>query len=182
MLEKKLTEVEISRNKLEQYTRRNNIEIQGIPPQIPDEKLEEKVIEVFGAMNIAITKNDVEDCHRLGKSSENTIARFVNRKHCNAILSKKFETSKIDKSKLGFESNVKLYVSENLTPYNQHLASKCRELKRAGVIHSSWSSKGIIKLRRTANERPIPADHEDRIAALYPDFVFNQRQNFKDRE
>ena len=110
LLEKKLTEVEISRNKLEQYTRRNNIEIQGIPPQIPDEKLEEKVIEVFGAMNIAITKNDVEDCHRLGKSSENTIARFVNRKHCNAILSKKFETSKIDKSKLGFESNVKLYV------------------------------------------------------------------------
>ena len=72
-LEKKLTEVEISRNKLEQYTRRNNIEIRGIPPRIPDEKLEEKVIEVFGAMNIAITKNDVEDCHRLGKSSENTI-------------------------------------------------------------------------------------------------------------
>ena len=128
LLEKKLTEVEISRNKLEQYTRRNNIEIQGIPPQIPDEKLEEKVIEVFGAMNIAITKNHVEDCHRLSKSSKSTIVRFVNRKHCNAILSKKFETSKIDKSKLGFESNVKLYVSEILTPYNQHLAWKCREL------------------------------------------------------
>ena len=125
LLEKKLTEVEISRNKLEQYTRRNNIEIQGIPPQISDEKLEEKV---FGAMNIAITKNDVEDCHRLGKSSKSTIVQFVNRKHCNAILSKKFETSKIDKSKLGFESNVKLYVSEILTPYNQHLAWKCREL------------------------------------------------------
>ena len=79
-------------------------------------------------------------------------------------------------------SNVKLYMSENLTPYNQHLAWKCRELKRAGVIHSSWSSKGIVKLRRTANERPISVDHEDRIAALYPDFVPKERQNFKDRE
>ena len=68
LLKKKLTEVEMSRNKLEQYTRRNNIEIQGIPPQIPDKKLEEKVIQVFDAMNIAITKNDVEDCHRFGKS------------------------------------------------------------------------------------------------------------------
>ena len=182
MLEKKLTKAEISRNKLEHYTRRNNIEIQGIPPRIPDEKLEEKVIEVFGAINIAVTKNDVEDCHRLGKSSKNTIARFANRKHCNAVLSKKFETSKIDKSKLGFESNVKFYVSENLTPYNQHLAWKCRELKRAGVIHSSRSSKGIVKLRCTANERPIPTDHDGRIAALYPDFVFNKRQNSKDRE
>ena len=131
------TEVDISRNKLEKYKRRNNIDIQGIPPQIPDEKLEEKVIEVSSAMNIAITKNGLEDYHRLGKSSKSTIVRFVNRKHCNAILSKKFETSKIDKSKLGFESNVKLHVSENLTPYNQTLAWKCRELKKAGVIHSS---------------------------------------------
>ena len=144
-------------------------------------KLEEKVIEVFAAMNIAITKNDVEDCHRLGKSSKSTIAWFMNRKSCYAILSKKSETSKIDKSKLGFEWNVKLYVSENLTPYNQHLACKCRELKTARVIHNSWSSKGIIKLR-TANECPIPIDHEDWIAALYTDFVFNQRHNFKDRE
>ena len=91
LLEKKLSEVEISRNKLEQNTRRNNIEIQGIPPQIPDEKLEEKVIEVFGA----VTKNNVEDCHRLGKRSKSTIVQFVNRKHCYAILSKKFETSKL---------------------------------------------------------------------------------------
>ena len=73
-------------------------------------------------------------------------------------------------------------MSENLTPYNQHLALKCRELKGAGVIHSSWSSKGIIKLRSTENEYPIQIDHEDRIAALYPDFGFSQRRNFKDRE
>ena len=73
-------------------------------------------------------------------------------------------------------------MSENVTPNNQHLAWKCRELKRAGVIHSSWSSKDIVKLRRTANERPIPIDHEDRIAALYPHSVFSQRQNSKDRE
>ena len=182
LLEKKLTEAEVSQNNFEQYKRKNNIEIQGIPSQISDEKLEEKVIEVFSAMNIAITKNNVEDCHRLGKSSKSTTVQFVNREHCYAILSKKCETSKIYKSKLSFESNVKLYVSENLTPYNQHLAWKCRELKRSGVIHSSWSSKGIIKLRCTANEHPISTDHEYRIAALYPNFVFNQRQDFKDRE
>ena len=73
LLEKKLTEVEICCNNLEQYTRRNNIEIQGIRSQIADEKLEEKFIEVFVAMNIAIIKNDVEDCHKLGKSSKSTI-------------------------------------------------------------------------------------------------------------
>ena len=118
LLEKKLTEIEISCNKLEQHTRRNKIKIQGIPPEILDEKLEEKVIEVFRPINIAITKNDVEDCHKLGKSSKSTIARFMNRKHCYGILSKKLETLKTDKSKLGFESNVK----ETLNPHNQYLA------------------------------------------------------------
>ena len=55
LLEKKLSEVGISHHNLEQYTRRNNIEIRGMPSQIPDEKLEGKVIEVFGAMSTAIT-------------------------------------------------------------------------------------------------------------------------------
>ena len=73
-------------------------------------------------------------------------------------------------------------MSENLTPYNQRLAWQYTELKKAVVIHILRSTKGIIKLRRTANERPIPTDHEGRIAAVYADFVFNQRQNFKDRE
>ena len=49
-------------------------------------------------MNIAITKNDVEDCQEF----KNTIVRFVSRKHCYAILNKKFETSKIHRSKLGW--------------------------------------------------------------------------------
>ena len=67
LLEKKLTEIEISCNKLEQHTRRNKIKIQGIPPEILDEKLEEKVIEVFRPINIAITKNDVEDLAKVQK-------------------------------------------------------------------------------------------------------------------
>ena len=57
-------------------------------------------------MNISMTKSDVDDWHRFGKCAKSTIVWFVNRKHYHAILSKKFETSHIDKSKLGFEANV----------------------------------------------------------------------------
>ena len=42
--------------------------------------------------------------------------------------------------------DARTFVSENLTSYNQHLAWKCRELKRAGKIHSYWSGKGVEKL------------------------------------
>ena len=77
--------------------------------------------------------------------------------------------------KLGFPE-ASLFFSENLTPYNQKLTWKCREQKRAGKIHSSWSSKGVIKLRCTMNERASSIENEIELSNLYPDFVFQVRQ------
>ena len=61
---------------------------------------------------------------------------------------------------LGFKPDVALYISENLTPFNQRLAWQCRELKRARLIHSCWSSKGVVKIRCTMNERALSIDSE----------------------
>ena len=66
----------------------------------------------------------------MGKLKKTTIVRFVNRKNCKAILEKKLSLNrKLDNEKLGFQSDARILVSEHLTPYNQHLAWKCRELK-----------------------------------------------------
>ena len=141
-----------------------------IPSAAGDEVLEDKLIEIFECLN-----SGIEDCHRLGKSTpKNTIVRFVSRKNCYAALSKKLDLQHINKVKLGFpEAN--LCCNENLTPYNQKLAWKCRELKCVGKIHSTWSTKGVIKLRCTMNERAISIEGEIELSDLYPDFVFCER-------
>ena len=122
ILEKKLAESEKSFNRLDQYNRRKNLEIQSIPSTINDEVLEDKVIQICECLNILLAKSDTEDCHRLGKSNpQNTIVRSVNRKSCYAALSKKLELQHIDNIKLGFpEAN--LFFNENLTSYNKKLA------------------------------------------------------------
>lgn len=38
-----------------------------------------------------------------------------------------------------FMPDVALYISENLTPFNQHLTAQCRELRRANLIHNCWN-------------------------------------------
>ena len=92
----------------------------------------------------------------MGKSKKMTIVRFANGKKCKVVLQKKLSLHrKLDKRKLGFQSDIRIFVSEIVTPYNQHLAWKCRELKQAGKIHSCWSAKGVAKVRRTMNEHPI---------------------------
>ena len=56
-LENKVLDIEIAENKLEQYTRRNNIEIQGIPSTVLDSLLEDKVFDVFSQLKITISKS-----------------------------------------------------------------------------------------------------------------------------
>ena len=137
-LEAKLHETELSFNRFDQYDRRNNIEIQGIPSNVANEAIEDKVVNVFKLLNIDIMKSDIEGCHRIGKANpKNAIVHFVNWKHAEEALAKKSDLKKIDNVNLNFESSVVLFFSINLTPFNQRLAWKCRELKRAGKIHSS---------------------------------------------
>ena len=112
----------------------------------------------------------------MSKSKKTTIVYFVNKNNCKAVLEKKLSVNrKLDNEKLRFQSDARTFYSENLTPYNQYLAWKCRELKRAGKICSCWSAKGVVKIRRTKNESPIAINHDTDIASLYPDFVFKVR-------
>ena len=149
------------------------MEIQGIPANITDDELEGKVMDIFSCLGLEVKGSDREDCHRLGyANSKNIIFRFVNRKFCYQALDKKMDLHKLDSRRLCFNPVKTLYFSENLTPTNQLLAWKCRELKRASMIHSTWSAWGMIKRRRTANERALSIKNDNDVKSVNPDFVF----------
>ena len=111
--------MEIAKNNHDQYTWRNNIEIQSIPATVKDKHLENKVIDIFRCLKINIDPSYIEDCHRLGNSTPtNTVIRFVNRKFCKKAFEAKFDLRKINNAELHFDTSSVLYFSENLTPYN----------------------------------------------------------------
>ena len=64
-LEKRIATLEKLQAKTEQYSRRNNAEISGIPNDILDNDHEKKVIEICKDSDIVITSSDIEGCHRL---------------------------------------------------------------------------------------------------------------------
>ena len=65
-LENKLVSLETSINALEQYGRRNNLVLSGIPDTVADE-LKSTVISVLGDIDVEVESSDIEDCHRIGK-------------------------------------------------------------------------------------------------------------------
>ena len=67
-LENKVMSLEINGNHLEQYGIRNNLDITGIPDDVSEENLEEKVIQVLSEIKVNVSSSDIEACHRIGKS------------------------------------------------------------------------------------------------------------------
>ena len=73
-LEHKFSQNEAHINNLDQNNWRNNLETQGIPSNVSDDALKDKVINIFHSLHINLNKNDVQDCQGLGKADpKNTI-------------------------------------------------------------------------------------------------------------
>ena len=53
---------------LEQYTRKHNLEIHGIS-ETPEENIPEKIIKLGKILNVHVSNNDIDICHRMGRKS-----------------------------------------------------------------------------------------------------------------
>ena len=69
-MENKIIDLEIQNNNVDQYSRRNNVEISGIPRSVSDNQLEEKVVDILKAIDVNIISNEIDAFHRLGKKKK----------------------------------------------------------------------------------------------------------------
>ena len=170
-LQEKIISIESKSNSVEQYGGRNNTEINGILNSISDNNLESTVVNVLSkAKNVHVTADDIEVCHRIGKSKK-TIVRFINMKHCNCALVNRKKLKSFNSESIGLP-NVKLYFNENLTEYNNTLDFYGCKLKRAGLINSTYTLISTVHIFQTVGERPIKVFHMSGLLELYHNFEF----------
>ena len=179
-MESKVTSLEINQNKLEQYGRRNNIELSGIPDSVKDNCLEEKIISIFTSVGIDVKSYDIEACHRIGKSwnsSKKTIARFSNRKFAKQALYNRKKLKSIDKLTLGLTNDV--LINENLTPVKSRIACNCRKLKHQNLISKTYTVNGMIYLisNNVKRGKPVKVLHMQTLLNLFPDVEFEVSSN-----
>ena len=158
---------------LEQYGRRNNIEITGIPDTVQDYVLENKVIGIFDAIGVESKSANFEDCHRVRKYKNNSkkfIVRFANGKVVKNAICKRKQLKAIDKTSIGLQ-NPTIFMNENLTPENNKIAYHCRNLKRDGTISKTYTSNGtnIICCNILENGKPQKVYHVNILCVMSPD-------------
>ena len=151
----------------------------GIPDDVEDEDLEEKVIKILDMIEVNVTSRDIEACHRVGKSRNNskkTIIRFVNRKFAKKALVNRKILKNIDKSSIGLSNPSDIFINENLTPSNSKLAFHCRKLKSEGFVDRHFSRDGVVCItsKNVQNGKIVKVLHFDTLVDLFPNFDFGE--------
>ena len=143
----RVTELEKQQGKMEQYSRRNNVEMSGISGEVSDENLEK---------NIDLNPYDIEACHRLPSgrvktsNSKCVIVKFINRKHSEAML----------RLKKSINSRCNVYITNSLCHYYRFLLGKCKDLQIKGLISQVFRLAAFVTIKVRENGSPVKIFNE----------------------
>lgn len=156
-LKKKNFELEIRMMDSEQYSRRNCIEIQGVPME-PKEDVVEIVKSVGAALDITLDDNMIDNCHRLGKQTTERgppgiIVKLVRRLDAEEILRKRRIKRTLSTRHMGLKSDTPVYINESLCPAKKVLFARARDVKREKDFKYLWVRSGKIFLRKSDESR-----------------------------
>ena len=131
-LEERVIELERSHALYLQYSRRNSVEISGIPEEIKQEDLESHVVKIFEEAKVKVHGRslepfDMEACHRIGKKHV-VIARFVNRKFAREAL---YNGKNLKGTKL--YGNGAIYINDSFCEPFSYIGFVIRNLKKKKV-------------------------------------------------
>lgn len=155
-----LKSVEKSLNDLEQYTRRDSVEIRGIP--LPEESQEEDtneiVLQLSQKMGIPLERKDISVSHRIRSRSSvdpAIIVKFVRREVRERLYRARKRLKSITTADFGFSVEKKIFINESLTPKNKELFKDCLRFKKDNSFKFLWTNAGKIFLRRNADSPVI---------------------------
>ena len=155
-------------NNLEQYSRRDCLEIKGIPVHSEgssrSDDLNDIVLKVANTIGVQMDMKDISVVHRLprrrisnvSESSDNlqehqppnVIVKFVRREVRDNFYRARRNLKDKSARNLGFTSTNLIFVSESLTEMNKNLFNKCLKVRRDLGFKFIWTHMGKIKLRK----------------------------------
>ena len=167
---------EIEKNDaLNQYGRRENLELHGIPVQ-KNENTDEIVISMMKHINIDLKASDISISHRLhskfnqkertseDKSHPPIIVKFVRRQIRNQIYNKRTHLRKVQN--FGVAGMTDLFINENLTPKIKQLFGKANHLRKERGYKFIWTNNGMIYVRKNEKAQSLQITNEENLQKI----------------
>ena len=146
---------------LEQYSRKNSIEIVGIPENVCEN--EEAVLKIAAALNVQVKAEDIDICHRVKrKKSSPIIARFISHKVKRALYKNRVQLKNVKMSQLFPSASAaarvtsdRIFINENLTVNRRKLLKLANDKKADGLVLGVWTVDGKVFVKTSPEGRPI---------------------------
>ena len=146
---------------MHQYSRRDCVEIRGIP-FVEDEVTNEIVINVAQRLDIEVNNEDISISHRLPKRQGNhdsaIIVKFVRRSVKDQFYKNRRMLRNISTKDIGYLRYRKqqIFISESLTPANRELFNLSLQKKKELSYKYIWTMNGVTYLRKDDDNHVIP--------------------------
>ena len=168
VLRERVTSLECQSWSNSQYSRRECLELTGIPETNDNNALESIVLKVFEKLEVNVDPSNAEDCHWI--SSKNGPKRMIVKvskcKGASKIRSSKGKLKDMDLTSFGINNPV--YINDSACTYYKMLWKKCKSLPMNKLIHSFWVTNGFIRLRTAENGRTNLITHLSNLEELFP--------------
>ena len=168
LLRKQVTDLERKCAANEQYSRRECLEISGIPESVSDHELEDTVLKIFSETGVTVEPENVEACHRLkskGKPKK-VIIKLSRRKDVHRVIKNKHNLKKVKPSSVGLPSSCRIYINESLCKYYKFLWYKCRLLLSRNCIDSFWVTNGSLRIKSVDGD-VTTISHLENLEAMF---------------
>ncbi|XP_022186532.2 uncharacterized protein LOC111045430 [Nilaparvata lugens] len=151
-LKRKVCDLETRLEDAEQYTCSNTLEIYGVP-ETKNEDVYETVKRVCNALDVNITREKIDVCHRLGKPKGDNrpagiIVKFVRREDKFSVVARRKVKRNLSMQDLGFQQQAVVYINESLSPALRRIFAAAREAKKKYDYAYLWVQNGKILMRK----------------------------------
>ena len=140
-------------NELEQYSRKNSVNISGVP-EMQGESVAQRVIDIARAAGVELSPGELDVAHRIGRPRDGKhraiIARFVSFTARSKVYDKRRElrtATAAPGASLTTGDLRGVYISDSLTKRNQETMYTARQMKKEGSVWAAWSDNGRMKVK-----------------------------------
>ncbi|XP_041460952.1 uncharacterized protein LOC121412110 [Lytechinus variegatus] len=165
-LKAKMMTLEHQVNELDQYHRRINLEVAGVPEK-EGENVREAVLHVMKKISPEVSNDDIDVTHRLGQRREDgparpIIVRFTTRRMRDTLYSGRKKLRETSTRQLGFSRDEgKVFLNENLAPAKKSLLKKANDERKKAGYKFLWTTNGTILVRKSPNVPPVAIHREE---------------------
>lgn len=162
--------MEVKLNQMEQSQLSNSLEIRGIPTKT-GETPEGVVCAVGAALGIKLSAEDLDSVERKRPRGEDPrppsiVVRFVRQTIRDEVIRLRKVKRDFSTRHLGWDTDERIYVSEEMTSANRHLYWLARQKRAAGKIKYIWFARGRVRCRRDDGMPVVIINKEEDIEAF----------------